>query len=129
MEPVKGGMLANPPKQIQEIFKKAEPDSSVASWAVRFAANLDGVITVLSGMSNVEQMKDNLSYMKDFSELTKEQEHVLEAARHQEDWLVIGHGKASATDCIQCGKCEQVCPQHITIRSYLTDVSEKILKK
>lgn len=129
MEPVKGGMLANPPKQIQEIFKKAEPDSSVASWAVRFAANLDGVITVLSGMSNVEQMKDNLSYMKDFSGLTKEQEHVLEAARHQEDWLVKGHGKASATDCIQCGKCEQVCPQHITIRSYLTDVSEKLLKK
>ena len=67
MEPVKGGMLANPPESVADILKTAEPDSSVASWAVRFAANLEGVITVLSGMSNVEQMADNLSYMKSFT--------------------------------------------------------------
>ena len=64
MEPVKGGMLATPPESVVKVLKDAEPESSAASWAVRFAANLEGVITVLSGMSNVEQMKDNLSYMR-----------------------------------------------------------------
>lgn len=66
MEPVKGGMLATPPQQVIDVLKQAEPDMSSASWAVRFAADLDGVITVLSGMSNIEQMQDNLSYMKTF---------------------------------------------------------------
>ena len=66
MEPVKGGMLATPPEKVREVFEKAAPKASVASWAVRFAASLDGVITVLSGMSSVEQMDDNLYYMKDF---------------------------------------------------------------
>ena len=69
MEPVKGGMLAHPPKEVQELFKAAEPNSSAASWAIRFAANLEGIITVLSGMSSIAQMEDNLSYMKDFKGL------------------------------------------------------------
>lgn len=63
MEPVKGGMLANPPEKVKEVFEKANPNESIASWAIKFAANLDGVITVLSGMSNIEQMEDNLSYI------------------------------------------------------------------
>lgn len=173
MEPVKGGMLANPPESVQRIFKAADPEASVASWAVRFAANLEGVITVLSGMSSVAQMEDNLSYMKDFHGLTPEQEAVLEAARqeigriplipcttcnycakvcpnnigisgsftamnyltlygdkaaaaHQEDWLVGGHGKRKAAECIGCGQCEQACPQHIAIRQELARVTEAI---
>lgn len=171
MEPVKGGMLANPPESVAQILKASEPEKSVASWAIRFAADLEGVITVLSGMSNVAQMKDNLSYMKGFTGLTKEQKETLNqaqeelrkiplipctscnycakvcpqgigisgsftamnyltlyrdlaAAKHQESWLVGGHGRKSADECVQCGKCEEVCPQHIDIRDQLMKVSE-----
>ena len=81
MEPVKGGMLATPPESVVKLLKDAEPESSVASWAVRFAANLEGIITVLSGMSNVEQMKDNLSYMKDFNGLNDAQMQTLNQAQ------------------------------------------------
>ena len=70
MEPVKGGMLANPPEQVQEVLKQANPNASFASWAIKFAANLDGVITVLSGMSNIQQMEDNISFMKNFAKLS-----------------------------------------------------------
>lgn len=69
MEPVKGGLLAKPPEKVEAVLKSAEPESSCASWAVRFSADLDGVLTVLSGMSSTEQMRDNLSYMKGFSKL------------------------------------------------------------
>ena len=173
MEPVKGGMLANPPEPVEKILKEAEPESSAASWAIRFAAGLEGVITVLSGMSSLEQMKDNLSYMKDFDGLTDHEREVLknaqeelakiplipcttcnycakvcpmnigisgsftamnyltlyrnlDAAKHQEQWLVGGHGKKPASDFIKCGKCEAVCPQHIKIRDNLVTVSEKL---
>ena len=61
MEPVKGGSLSEPPKEVSDILKAVNPDASPSSWAVRFAASLDGTITVLSGMSNLEQMEDNLS--------------------------------------------------------------------
>ena len=73
-------MLATPPESVAKILKAAEPEASIASWAVRFAADLDGVITVLSGMSSVEQMKDNLSYMKDFHGLSDTQKAVLKQA-------------------------------------------------
>ena len=174
MEPIKGGMLANPPESVAEVLKNAEPDSSVASWAVRFAASLDGVITVLSGMSSVEQMKDNLSYMKGFQGLNGEQQAVIAKAqeelkkiplipcttcnycakvcpknigisgsftamnlltlykdkafaKHQEEWLVGGHGKNHADQCVKCGKCEEACPQHIKIRENLEKVCEALL--
>ena len=166
-------MLANPPESVQEIFRKAEPDSSCASWALRFAADLDGIITVLSGMSNMEQMEDNLSVMKNFNGLSEEERKTLDearealnkiplipctscnycakvcpqhigisgsftamnyltlykdkaAAKHQEDWLVSGHGRKPASECIKCGKCEVVCPQHISIREELVRVTESL---
>ena len=81
MEPVKGGMLANPPEKVKEVFKKKNPDASFASWAIKFAANLDGVITVLSGMSNIEQMEDNVSFMKDFKGLSEDEEKTINEAQ------------------------------------------------
>lgn len=173
MEPVKGGMLANPPESVEKILKQADPKASNASWAIRFAADLEGVITVLSGMSNIEQMKNNLSYMKDFKGFDEKQKEVIhkaqeelkkiplipcttcnycakvcpkqigisgtftavnyltlykdiDAAKHQEDWLVNGHGKKRACECIKCGKCEEVCPQHIKIREQLEVCAQKL---
>ena len=79
MEPVKGGLLANPPEKVKEILLAKEPDHSVASWAVRFAADLEGVLVVLSGMSTLQQMKDNVSYMEDFRPLSEDEADVIES--------------------------------------------------
>lgn len=82
MEPVKGGMLATVPKETEEKMKAVQPELSVASWALRFAAGLDGVLAVLSGMSTMEQVEDNCSYMRDFVPMTgKELELTQEAAK------------------------------------------------
>ncbi len=108
MEPVKGGLLANPPESISSVLKNAEPDSSCASWAIRFAADLDGVITVLSGMSNIEQMEDNLSYMKDFSHLSENQMNVIKRARE-------ALAAIPQIPCTSCNYCQKVCPMNIGI--------------
>ncbi|MBO4853509.1 MAG: aldo/keto reductase [Schwartzia sp.] len=124
MEPVKGGMLANPPESVKAILKAAEPESSCAAWAVRFAANLDGLITVLSGMSSVEQMEDNLSYMKDFEKLTPAQKETIEKAR-------AALAKIPVIPCTTCNYCAKVCPQDIgisgsfTAMNYLTLYGDK----
>ncbi len=171
MEPVKGGMLANPPEEVQEVLRETNPQASFASWAIRFAASLPGIITVLSGMSNMEQMEDNLSYMKNFNRLSEieyatidKAQKVLndiplipctscnycvkvcpndiglsgsftaynyltlyrniDAAKDQMGWLVDGHDRKHASECIKCGVCEEVCPQHISIREELEKVSK-----
>ena len=108
MEPIKGGLLANPPASVKKILEEASPDMSCASWAIRFAASLDGVLAVLSGMSNVEQMKDNLSYMKDFRPLDQEESRVIEEARE-----VLA--KMPIVPCTSCNYCTKVCPQNIGI--------------
>lgn len=113
MEPVKGGMLANPPEQVARVLTQAEPGSSVASWAIRFAASLPGVITVLSGMSNVEQMQDNLSYMSTFKQLTSEQRAALDEARAE-------LAKIPLIPCTRCNYCAKVCPKDIGISGTFT---------
>lgn len=88
MEPVKGGTLAKVPAGAERIFRDLDAKASSASYAVRFAASLDGVLTVLSGMSNLEQVEDNTGYMHDFQPLTSEERRVLDSvkAEYQKTW-------------------------------------------
>ena len=92
----------------QALLKGAEPEASAASWAIRFAASLDGVITVLSGMSNVEQMKDNLSQMKDFKGLTAAQLSTIQKAQE-------ALARIPLIPCTNCNYCAKVCPKNIGI--------------
>lgn len=113
MEPVKGGLLANPPQSVTDVLKAAEPEMSPASWAVRFCTNLNGVITVLSGMSNIEQMQDNLSYMKDFTGLTDDEKNTIAVAQQELSKIPI-------IPCTSCNYCSKVCPMDIGISGSFT---------
>jgi predicted aldo/keto reductase-like oxidoreductase len=108
MEPIKGGTLANPPEAVKKLFHQADPDASYASWAVRFAASLDNVMVVLSGMSSVDQMKDNLSYMKDFQPLTEAEQQTVKQARD----IIMG---LDQIPCTGCHYCTGGCPKQIQI--------------
>lgn len=108
MEPVKGGKLADPPDEVKEMMRACRPELSPASWAIRFAASLDGILTVLSGMSNREQMLDNLSYMKDFSPLNAEEREVIRRAQ-----TILG--AVPSVPCTACRYCVEGCPAGIRI--------------
>lgn len=108
MEPVKGGALANPHTKVQEIFRQADPKASFASWAIRYAASLDGIITVLSGMSNLEQMEDNLSYMKDFRPLNAHEQQAIRKAQEAINGV-------KSIPCTACHYCTGGCPKQIPI--------------
>ena len=168
MEPVKGGILANPHLKVGEILKKADPEASFASWALRFAAGLDNILAVLSGMSDVAQMEDNLKQMTPFRPLNQQEQETIQEVRRAMDELrdipctachyctkgcpmqipipeiftvynrkegsphfrtvreytIVTTGKGKAADCIQCGQCEGVCPQHLPIISLLEKCRE-----
>ena len=108
MEPVKGGALANPPAEVGRILKAANPDASLASWAIRFAASLDGILTVLSGMSDVEQVRDNLSYMRSFRPLSEDELATVRAAQE-------ALSRVERIPCTACRYCTKGCPQGIPI--------------
>ena len=113
MEPIKGGTLATPPEQVAKVFTDANPDASLASWAIRFAASHDGIITVLSGMSTLEQMQDNVAYMENFKPLDDSEIATVEEARKVLASIPI-------IPCTTCNYCAKVCPQNIGISGSFT---------
>ena len=119
MEPVKGGRLADPPKEVKKLFLDYAPDMSCASWAIRFVASLDGIITVLSGMSNVAQMRDNLSYMKNFRPLNGEEQAIIQKAQR-----ILGN--SSTVPCTACHYCTEGCPKGIAIPDIFTAMNKQL---
>lgn len=117
MEPVKGGTLAPVPAQAQALFRAADPAASDASWAIRFAASLPDVEMVLSGMSTLQQMEDNISFMKDFMPLTQEEMDLC----FQVGGLI---NDQTAIPCTACGYCVPGCPQDIPIPQYFSLFNE-----
>lgn len=173
MEPVKGGNLVNLPEEARKVLDELH-GGSPASYAIRFAAGFPGMMMVLSGMSSMEQMKDNLSYMKDFQPLNETELEavkkvqsifrgmnlipctacryctdgcprqiaipdlfaVMNTKQIYHDWnadfyynnVYTGTGRR-ASDCIQCGRCEKACPQHLPIRRLLTEIAAEFEKQ
>ena len=120
MEPIKGGKLAYPSASIMDTFKQFNPEASCASWAVRFVASLDGIITVLSGMSSIEQMEDNLSYMKDFKPLSEEEREVIRKVQK-----ILEDDKQ--IKCTACHYCTEGCPMSIPIPEIFQLKNQQIL--
>ena len=108
MEPVKGGILADPIPEVKKIFDAVASDMSYASWAVRFVASQKNVLAVLSGMSSLEQMDDNLRYMKHFIPLNAQEMEAIRMAQKaiEEDRSI---------PCTACHYCTEGCPQEIPV--------------
>lgn len=168
MEPLRGGLLAKPPANVEKVLKDADPEASCASWALRFVASQPNIITVLSGMNSMEQMEDNIATLGDFKPLSEDELAVIEAAQaelakfdlvpctaceycakvcpenvgivgsfqtlnanimfgsHVQEWINVGSGKNKPSACIECGACEDACPQSISIVKELKRAVELI---
>lgn len=112
MEPVKGGMLAEVPAAAEERMKKLHPELSPAAWALRFAANLDGMITVLSGMSTLEQVEDNTASMQVFSPLDEKEKaaYTVAVEEYRRNWKI---------QCSDWEKMDATAPNHVPISAII----------
>lgn len=113
MEPVKGGTLASFPENIEKIYKDYAPENSIASWALRYIGSLDGVMTILSGMTTKEQMEDNLNTFSHFKKMTDEEYQLVEKVTH----LVLSN---PVIPCTKCRYCVPGCPMKIEIPELFT---------
>lgn len=110
MEPVKGGTLARLPEEAEQRFRAVRPELSPASWAIRYAAGLDGVMMVLSGMSSMEQLRDNISYMQHFEPLNAEERAAVEDA--------VGIiNRSIAVPCTACATASTDAPNRLPFPS------------
>ena len=117
MEPVRGGTLAKLAPDVEKLFTDIDPEMSAASWAIRFVAGLDNVMLVLSGMSSIEQMEDNTSFMRDFKPLSEDETKIcLRAGK-----LIISK---LAIPCTGCSYCTSGCPMKIAIPKYFKMYNE-----
>jgi len=116
MEPLKGGSLARVPESVEKMFRDYDPDSSPASWAIRFVASLPRVQVVLSGMSSLSQVEDNTSYMMNFRPLDDEQRVLIDKASE-----VIQ--SKTAIPCTGCNYCAPLCPKKIAIPEYFSMIN------
>lgn len=117
MEPVKGGMLANLKPKLAQMYRELDPNASAASYALRFAASLDGVMAVLSGMSTIEQMADNLRTFDPFRPISPSEEKVILQVR--DELLSI-----PSIGCTACRYCCAGCPQKINIPEIFKSLNE-----
>ena len=108
MEPIRGGTLATPPAPVAEVLRAANPDRSFPDWALRFAMGVPNVVTVLSGMSNLQQMKENLETWRTYEPLTDGEHAALRSAKEKLDDLLDN-------PCTNCQYCMKVCPKGIRI--------------
>lgn len=121
MEPVKGGNLVNLPEKAAEILRELH-GGSLASYAIRFAAGFPGIRMVLSGMSSLAQMQDNISYMKNFVPLNKRELAAIEDVQEVFNGLHL-------IPCTACRYCTDGCPQHIAIPDLFATMNSKKLYK
>ena len=112
MEPVRGGVLANPPQAVANILAQANPESTPVEWALRFCMSLPNLITVLSGMSTQEQMEQNLQTWKNFQPLSNEEHEVLKNAQAK-------LAEIMDNPCTNCHYCMKNCPMDINISAMM----------